>query len=164
MTRKIALTLLSLGLAACTDTRRAEITAPVPPAGASLAYVTISDTHPAKGSLVVVTVNSGTGANAEPLGSFAARLSLGSGLEFVAEVPLSDGMRALRAEKDEVIAAGAAPGGFTDGRLFAVQARVLDPSALSEISVSFSEASGTGFADQVKSLKIDRALYLGVPK
>ena len=35
MKKKIAFTLLSFGLAACTDNRTAELTAPVPPAGSS---------------------------------------------------------------------------------------------------------------------------------
>ena len=49
MKKKIAFTLLSFGLAACTDNRTAELTAPVRAVGWSLAYITLSDTHPAKG-------------------------------------------------------------------------------------------------------------------
>lgn len=159
MRRKIALAVLGVTLAACTESRSAEPTAPAAPAGGSVAYITISNSHPAKGSIVSVTVRSGVGENAEALGSFAARLSLGSGLEFVAELPLPEGMRAVRVENGEVIAAGAAPGGFTDGRLFAVQARVVDPSAVYEMSVAFTEASGVGFGDQVRTLKLEKTVY-----
>ena len=107
----------------------------------------------------MVTVNAASGTGAEAIGSFAAKLSLGSGLEFVAESPLADGMRAVREENGQVIAAGAAPQGFSDGKLFAVQARVTDPSAMSELSVVFSEANGVKFGDEMKSLSVERSLY-----
>lgn len=156
---KTTLAIALFALAACTGSEQVAPTAPSPPPGVSLAYITLSNAHPAKGSTVVITVRSGSGASAEPLGSFAARLSLGAGVEFIAESPLSEGMRAIRFDGGSVVAAGASSSGFADGRLFAIQARVTDPSALSELSVSFSEANGTSFDNQVKSLIVEKTIY-----
>ena len=160
MNKLITLACLSVAVTACTDKNGASVTAPVAAPNASVAYLTLSNSQPAKGSVITVTVHAIVGEGAEALGSFTARLQLGAGLEYVEETPVTDGMHALRVSADTIIVAGASSSGYSDSRLFAVKARVLDPALLSSVALSFSEANSVHFANQSRSLKIDHGVFV----
>lgn len=145
-------------LAACSEQNPVP-TAPKPLANTSLAYVTVSNDRPSVGDTVVLTVRASTGEGAEALGSFAARLMPGPGLQFVGESPVAEGARALRASGDTVFAAGASPSGYGDGRLFAIRARVIDPALLERVGLAFTEATSVQFGNQASALLIDSRVF-----
>src|SRR4051812_29110186 len=120
--RKILSAVVLAGLAlACDNNRDLTVT---PDAVNHAVLVSVSDPNAAKGAIVVVTARVSTGSSIPTLASYSARLQLGSGLEFIESVSVGAVAEAIRSSGDTVIAAGVSVSGFTDGRLFAVRARV----------------------------------------
>jgi hypothetical protein len=140
--KKILPTALLVVLALACDEARL---LPVAPDGNRSVSVTFSDANPKRGSVIEVTVRTPVGTGAPILGSYSARLELGDGLEFVEAVRVG-AAEAIRTSGDTVIAAGASVSGFADGRLFAVRARVLNPTLLDAVRVSLDESMSAGFA------------------
>src|SRR5687768_10968839 len=107
--RKHAFRLVAaLVLVACTGDNADNPSAPRK--DVSTAYLTVSSSTPAPGSVVTMTIRPGVGDSI--LGSFAARILLPSGTSFVTE-GAADGVRVVRVSGDTVLIAAAEPAGFT---------------------------------------------------
>lgn len=155
---KFIVPLLAVFAAACTDDAR--LMAPPQPAEGSVAYVQLSEARPAVGSIVTVTAYVRGAASVTNVGSFTAKLKFdAAGLEFVSQSELPGGMRMLKANAADIIAAGASAEGFTDGRLFAVTFKVVDPAALQSLSLDVSELTGVDFGVQLSKLAVDRRVF-----
>jgi len=127
-------------------------TPPIPSTPTS--YVTVSSEAPVVGSVITVVGNADR-AGGTPYGSFTAHLAYDrTRLEFVDEVALGGGMRAIHVTPGVVAVAGAAPGadGFADGRLFAVRFRVIAAKPYSALSLRMDELNGVDFTSQLGRL------------
>jgi hypothetical protein len=139
----------------CQDERRRPVTAP--PAAQlkdTVFYVTVSDANPTVGATVTVTANVAQRPGVQPVGSFKAQLRYdATGLTFVRESKLPNGVRAFNPQHGDLIAAGAAAGGFQDGRLFAATFTIQNPAALTSLALEVEELNGTDFASQLPPVR-----------
>jgi hypothetical protein len=158
--RKLLLSLLAVVATACTD-ETTSLTSPPRPAEGSVAYVQLSNAHPAAGSTITVTARVNAAAGVSDVGSFTARLRFdAAGLEYVGEEQLSGGMRLLKANVSDIAAAGASAEGFGEGQLFAVTFKVIDPAAVQSIALDVSELTGVDFGAQTSRLAVDRRVFV----
>lgn len=164
--RLLPAALVALTLTACKDDPKRSITEPLKaekpePVLGTIAYLTISDSTPVKGSMVTVTARA-TSTDVAAFGSFAGHVTFDSlGLSYVADVSPSAGMRAVNPKAGDLAIAGVNLTGFVDGELFAVTLKVLDPSAVRTLVLSMSELTGTNYVNQRAKLSVQRAVRLG---
>jgi len=163
--RLLSAATLALVMTACKDDPKRTITeptrveAPAPELG-TIAYLTISDSAPEKGSTVTVTARV-TSSDVAAFGSFAGRLTFDSlGLAYVADASRSAGLRAVNPKSGDLAIAGVNLTGFEDGELFAVTLKVLDPSAVGSLALSMSELTGINYVNQRAKLSVQRAVRL----
>ena len=139
----------------CADERPRSMTGPPSaPQSASIAELISSDTAPRAGATVTLTARVRPGARSSSAASYKAHSTYEpAGLAFVDAPSLPIGVRALNSgTAGTIVAAGAAPKGFTDGRLFAVRFLVTDPSALRRVTLAIEQLGGSDFRDQLPSL------------
>jgi hypothetical protein len=166
MPRPIVVASLALLMMACKDDPKRTITEPVAPEQPSpelgtIAYLTISDSAPAKGSTITVTARVSS-SDVAAFGSFAGHVTFDSlGLVFVGDVSESAGMRAVNPKAGDLAIAGVNLTGFEGGELFAVTLRVVDPVAIGSLALSMSELTGTNYVNQRAKLSVQRAVRLG---
>ena len=150
---------------ACQDERRRPVTAPATAQRSdTVFFVTVSDSQPAAGATVTVTAHVAQRSGFKPVASFKAHLTYdATGLTFLRESKLPNGMRALNPQRGDIIAAGAAAEGFQDGRLFAATFSIQNPAALASLALEVEELNGTDFANQLPALPAVRrgALRIG---
>ena len=164
--RLLPVALLALTVTACKDDPKRSITEPVKtekpePVLGTIAYLTISDSSPAKGSTLTVTARA-TSSDVAAFGSFAGHLTFDSlGLAYVADVSKAAGMRAVNPKAGDLAIAGVHLTGFEEGELFAVTLKVLDPKAVGTLALSMSELTGTNYVNQRAKLSVQRAVRLG---
>lgn len=157
---------LALVMTACKDDPRRTITEPTEvakpaPEMGTTAWLTISDSAPAKGSVVTVTARA-TSSDVAAFGSFAGHLTFDSlGLAYVADASASAGLRAVNPKPGDLAIAGVNLTGFEEGELFAVTLKVLNPSAVGSLALSMSELTGTNYVNQRAKLSVQRAVRLG---
>ena len=157
--RQFALTMLAVLAVGCSTDAR-PLTSPDRPAEGSVAYVQLSNASPAAGSTIIVAVRVNGAANVTKIGSFTARLRFdANALEYAGEAAMSGGMRMLKPAASEILAAGAAAGGFDDGVLFAAQFKVRDPAGLAALTLVDPELTGVSFGAQTSKRAIDRRLF-----
>lgn len=161
MSSRLVLSLVVLvATAACDDNRdRPSITAPMAPTSGTVAFLDVSNPNAPAGALVTVTATARQAQSLAKVGAFAARLSFdAAGLTYVGESVLP-GMRAVNPKGGEIIAAGASSEGFADGRLFAVTFRVVNPAALTSLTLAITELNGTDFGNHLTALDVRSQLY-----
>ena len=139
----------------CQDERRGRVTAPaVAQRSDTVFFLSVSDPRPAAGSTVTVTANVARRSAFKPVAGFKAHLRYDpTGLTFLRESTLPNGVRAFNPQRGHLIAAGAAAAGFEDGRLFAATFRVQNPGALHSLALDVEELNGTDFADQLPAVR-----------
>ena len=128
-------------------------TTPPAPAEAS-SYVTVSSETPDVGAIITVVGNADR-AGGTAYGSFTSHLTYDvTRLEFVDEMILGGGMRALHVTPGVVAVAGAAASttGFADGRLFALHFRVLAAHPFTALAMRMDELNGVDFSAQLTRL------------
>jgi len=141
MTLAGALALAALTSAACVGPHDAAPRA-VPLTGREVGVqFALSDTLPAVGDTVTVSVRIHSPGEAVQVTSYTARLTFDTtGLRLVGEAPLADGAtRVINPTSGAVRAAGIAPAGFAAGELFALRFAVLRPTRLASLAVHFDE-------------------------
>jgi len=150
---------------ACQDERRRPVTAPATAQrGDTVFFVTLSDPRPTAGATVTVTAHVAQRSGFKPVASFKAHLRYdATGLTFLHESRLPNGMRALNPQRGDVIVAGAAAEGFPDGRLFAATFSIQNPAALSSLALEVEELNGTDFASQLPALPVLRRGSVRIP-
>lgn len=157
---------LAVSITACRDDPKRTITEPIKaetpaPVLGTIAYLTISDSSPAEGSIVTVTARA-TSSDVAAFGSFAGHLTFDAlGLAYVADASRSAGMRAVNPKAGDLAIAGVNLTGFEDGELFAVTLKVLKPGAVGSLALSMSELTGTNYVNQRAKLSVERAVRLG---
>ena len=150
-----AMLALLLATLACADERPRSLTEPpAAPPGASIAELIVSDAAPYAGATITLTARVRPGARLAAVASYKARLTYDpAGLTFVDAPSLPTGIRALNSgTAGTIVAAGAAPKGFTDGQLFVVRFTVIDPSALRRLELTVEQLGGSDFRDQLPAL------------
>lgn len=166
MTRPFVAVWLALLITACKDDREPTITEPTPveqpePELGTIAYLTVSDSAPAKGSTITVTARARS-SDVAAFGAFAGHLTFDSlGLSYVSDASVAGGMRAINPKAGDLAIAGVNLTGFEDGELFAVTLKVIDPSAVGSLSLSMSELTGTDYVNQRAKLSVQRSVRPG---
>jgi hypothetical protein len=166
LARALSASLVVIAITACKDDPKHSITAPdkpkePAPVVGSVAWLTVSDSTPAEGSIVTVTGRA-TSSDVAAFGSFAGHVTFDAlGLEYVSDVTTSAGMRALNPKPGDLAIAGVNLTGFEEGELFAITLKVVKPSAVRTLALSMSELTGTNYVNQRASLSIEPSLRLG---
>jgi len=145
----------ALLLAACEDDTARPTPAPPPAAGNGPVVITLSDSAPANGSVVIVRgqVRPGAGTAA----SYVARMLYDrAGLVYLRDRTTSDGLHAINPQPGLVRIAGASTAGFRDGQLFALEFRVSDPAALRSLELRLEELTGPDFRTALPRVALDR--------
>src|SRR5207245_11667821 len=113
-------------------------------------FVSVVDLRPSAGATVTVSANEAQRSAFKPVSGFKAHLRYDpTGLTFLRESTLPNGVRAFNPQRGHLIAAGAAPAGFEAGPLFAATFSVQDPGALRSLAPDGEERNGTELADQL---------------
>jgi hypothetical protein len=166
LSRLFPVVALALLVTACKDdpkrtiTEPTEVEQPAPELG-TIAYLTISDSTPAKGSTITVTARA-TSSDVAAFGSFAGHVTFDSlGLAYVGDVSASAGMRAVNPKAGDLAIAGVNLTGFEDGELFAITLRVVNPVSIGSLALSMSELTSTNYVNQRAKLSVQRAVRLG---
>ena len=164
----IALLTALAAVSACDDSRSVAVpTSPMGVApGAVSAYIAASNTNPAPGSNVTLSVRALRGAGVAAIGSYTIRLGYDSTrLRFVESPRSAKGMvMANPAKRGLVVAAGAAAEGFTDDVLFTATFTVLQSNALRSLELNVSELNSIAFQDQRANTYVSRGLYRAAPQ
>lgn len=150
---------VAVAVTGCDDDRHPTML-PTAPEQGSVAFVAVSDLDAPAGATVTVSAIVRQGSGIARVGAFTARLQYDTtGLEFVEELSLADGMRAVTARGGSVRAAGANAQGFDDGRLFAATFRVVRPAALRTLTLEIPELTGVDFTDGRPTLNVRPLVY-----
>ncbi len=145
----------ALLLVGCEQDTAKPTPAPPPAPGNGPVIVTLSDSAPAKGSLV--TIHAQVRAGAPMAASYTARLVYDrNGLVYFRDRTAADGMHAINPQPGVVRIAGASTAGFKDGRLFSVEFRVNDPAALRTLELRLEELNGVDFRTTLPRAALDR--------
>jgi Cohesin domain. len=145
---------------ACDDAATASVQPPAAPANGSVAFVAVSNTEATAGSEVTITAIVHNDAAVSSVGAFTAKLNYDpAGLTYVGEHELTSGMRAINAQRGQVIAAGASARGFDEGKLFSLTFKVVNPAALHDVALDITELSGTDFSNHVPKLSSRRGVF-----
>lgn len=132
----------------CTD--RQPITAPRTPSASDLIVLETPAARPAVGSVATVTALVRRPEAAAAIGSFLVALSYDTlALEYVGEQGVPGALAAANGEHaGRVLVAGASARGFVDGRLFALQFRVLQSGGLNRLTLALRELHGVDVQDR----------------
>ena len=166
LVRMLSVSALAVALTACKDDPKRSITAPEEPEQpaplvGTVAWLTVSDSTPAQGSTITVTARAKS-SDVAAFGSFAGHVTFDElGLQYVADVSASAGMRAMNPKAGDLAIAGVNLTGFEDGELFAITLKVLKPSAVRTLALSMSELTGTNYINQRAKLSVERTPRLG---
>lgn len=143
-------------LLACEDDRIQPAAAPPPGTGNGPVVLTLSDSAPARGSVVTIHAQVRPGARLIAA-SYVARMTYdGTGLLYLRDRTQGEGLHALNPQPGLVRAAGASAEGFRDGRLFSLEFRVVDPAALTSLELRLEELNGLDFRTALPRVAIDR--------
>jgi hypothetical protein len=166
MKMRVSLVTLALAtvLTACRDREPAAAPEPIEaPSNNELArvvHLTVSDINPLAGSTIVIAGNIGRDDSLS-IASFRARLGYdGKALVYLGEAELPGMMRVVNPQANEIIVVGATAQPATDGRLFAIRFRVVDPRGLETLLLSVDELNDARFASQLASLTPSSRLQL----
>jgi hypothetical protein len=148
----------ALLLAACEQDTAKPTPAPPPAAGNGPVVITLSDSAPAKGS--VLTIHAQVRAGAGTAASYVARLLYDrAGLVYLRDLTASDGLHAINPQPGLVRIAGASTAGFRDGHIFALEFRVNDPAALRSLELRLEELNGPDFRTALPRVALDRVVH-----
>ena len=168
LVRILAASTALVAVTACDEHPKRSITEPAPteapaPVAGTVAWLTVSDSTPARGQTITVTAHVSS-THVEAFGSFAGHVTYDSlGLEYVADASTSAGMRAVNPKPGDLAIAAVNLTGFDNGELFSVTLRVLKPAAIRSLSLSMSELTGTNYVNQRAHLSIERSLRFSSP-
>jgi hypothetical protein len=161
-------TVVALGLLAATASceRRNRLAAPdstvasPPPAPDPAVFLSVSDIAPDSGGTIVVAASMGVDGSLS-LGSFRVRLVFDSSrLSFLDEVTTPGMLRVVNPRPGDIIVVGAGSGTATQGRLFTLRLRVIDPAGMSSLALRIDELNDAAFADQRPSVTNSSRLVL----
>lgn len=155
---RVALLLGALLLAGCEQDTAKPMPAPPPAPGNGPVTITLSDSAPAKGS--VVTIHAQVRAGTPTAASYVARLIYDrSGLVYLRDRTVADGLHAINPQPGVVRVAGASTAGLKEGRLFSLEFRVNDPAALRTLELRLEELNGTDFRSALPRAALDRVSH-----
>lgn len=157
--RLLLLPVSLLALGACYDDRSISPPPPAPPPVPANAQLIVSDTNAKAGAEVLVSAYAKS-EDGGSIGSFTARLLYDTLQLRVIEADSvnDDAMRAVNPLPGAYRIAGASARGISNGLLFRVRARVIDPRALRRIGLVIDELHSTGFAELTKALEVNDGL------
>ena len=146
----------------CTDRDTAVVTGPPTVQPSSMvAYLSVSTSAVVAGDELTVSGNVRLGAGTPRVGSYLARVTYDPALlQFVGEVPVEGGARALNPEIGQLTVAGASADGISSERLFALRFKVIGPSALSSLMLDVKELNDASYEVRTTSVQRKRTLYL----
>jgi hypothetical protein len=131
-----------------------------PPAPARAVFLSVSSLAPDSGGTIVVAATMSVD-NSLSLGSFRARLVFDSSrIAFLEEVTTPGMMRVVNPQSGEIVVVGASAGPATDGRLFTLRFRVVDPAGVGSLALRIDELNDAGFTDQLSTVTNSARLVL----
>jgi hypothetical protein len=148
----IAIAVCLLASGACSETYRSTVVENAAPAVE--AVLVLSNPAPAIGDVIVVSVQANS--NQGTVGSYTARIKYDStALRFDGEMAINDkGLRAVNLAPGLVRLAGAASGGFSDGRLASYRFVALAPNGAKTLSLVVEEMHMISRVDAKSALTV----------
>jgi hypothetical protein len=124
------------------------------------AFLAVSNSNPAVGSVVQVSLQVARGSSTQPIGSFTLLLQFDTlRLAFVDQHPAPTGLVLTNVSNDTIRVAGADPGGFSQDQLVTFDFTVRGTDALKSLSFQVLEINSVAFADQLSRLVSDHTLH-----
>jgi hypothetical protein len=147
---------------ACADQRTAVITAPPTVQAASMmAFLSVSSSAVLTGEELTVSGNVRLGTGTPRVGSYLARMAYDPAqLEFIGELPVDAGARAVNPQQGQITVAGASADGITSERLFAMRFKVIGAHPLTALQLEVQELNDVAYGARTSSLQRKSSLYL----
>ncbi len=147
---------------ACADRRTAVITAPPTVQAASMmAFLSVSSSAVLTGDELTVSGNVRLGTGTPRVGSYLARMAYDPAqLEFIGELPVDAGARAVNPQQGQITVAGASADGITSERLFAMRFKVIGAHPLTALQLEVQELNDVAYGARTASLQRKSSLYL----
>ena len=147
---------------ACADRSSAVITEPPTVQAASIAaYLSVSRSAVLTGDELTVSGNVRLGTGTPRVGSYLARMAYDpTQLEFIGELPVDAGARAVNPQQGQITVAGASADGITSERLFAMRFKVIGAHPLTALQLDVQELNDVAYGARTASLQRKSSLYL----
>ena len=147
---------------ACTDRSTPVITAPPTVSSARMvAYLSVSRSAVLTGDELTVSGNVRLGTGTPRVGSYLARMAYDPAqLEFIGELPVDAGARAVNPQQGQITVAGASADGITSERLFAMRFKVIGAHPLTALQLEVQELNDAAYGARTASLQRKSSLYL----